>query len=1103
MFVVEGLDRTLARYDAEEDRQSLGNASDSFAVNNVAALRGVDQQNKTASISRRIKRLSSTPLEGIFERQGGEDISIDQSASHQPKPVVVGAQKVYASPQEARIKQNGGLNGSYSHHISHVDVRDREPENHYSDVSSNIANVHLSSVPDHDKIYHNEHSSDGIYSAPYKHHQQGGLSVKISENNSAGGVPPRPTRPPPQTPPISGGRNVTIPPLPSHAPPATPHSTELGQVVPIQTHQHQYANVSEDIQRQRSGTDSDSSFESSFRPGNKAYVAKEPLGTPGQNASHSRHSSGTSSLSSSTSNHGEYQLSNASSSSGPVITKSSHVVSADVHLSSPARAYEPEPDYDRQETTQKLPRGDIPSLRSLRDVKTAGSAGRTGDVSKNNGSTEKTSTEINQTKSASGTAAVIHAQTASGSAEKVKSQQQVTSQKTKAPAPPPPTNQPRSSSTTTTAATPSTQTTPTVKQEENVMSAFGNAIKMAALAREKRALEAESGKTKAPAPPPPTSSSSAIPPPPPGAPPPPPQIVPATSTAAHGSPGLEKKPVPAHVQKQLEETRKREESHAALLAAVAKRRNIVESVDRENLADSIESRIQRSKKLQTVVYKSDQSKPEVKVTTPPAAPVLAKPPEFMKTEEKKEDDCKTPENPSNHINNNNIAKTSSEEQSTLEHAQLSETKSNTDFLAAAEKARQQYLQKKQQATLERKTPTKSANVSSPAESPRNAVDTSANGKSPAKPGSGETKSQTTLSDLAHIIAEKALERQRSAGGVFENHNNNNAASAETSSNSSLTLSSDGSVNAVELQGATTDFSHTDTPLSSRPASFCGANNDDDALLLPVSARKRIFEAKQTGSSNKPMAKDYRTNNGLVKAVSKTNLAHKGADSAGGDNGKIIHNGIAYSDDSKLVNGSSAGRENTNMEFIPPPPLFDSSTAAADDSVSSMSSVSTLSSADHYDSPPQSFSFDIVPPPPPPGFDDSPRTSTTDLTSSTEFIPPPMEFDSPAPVSPLSGSLKNISKSNQSHSISYPAIKSPLASSQKSYQEKDIDKWNTADVASWLDSLQLSEHKGTFVKSNVTGQVLRHMDRNKLISLGVTQVGHRMAIERAIKKAMIQ
>lgn len=51
--------------------------------------------------------------------------------------------------------------------------------------------------------------------------------------------------------------------------------------------------------------------------------------------------------------------------------------------------------------------------------------------------------------------------------------------------------------------------------------------------------------------------------------------------------------------------RKRDEAHAALLAAVQRRRHLLDSVDGELIADSIENRVQRAKMLQTV-YRADQ-----------------------------------------------------------------------------------------------------------------------------------------------------------------------------------------------------------------------------------------------------------------------------------------------------------------------------------------------------------------------------------------------------------------------------------------------------------------------------------------------------------------
>jgi SH3/ankyrin repeat-containing protein len=218
----------------------------------------------------------------------------------------------------------------------------------------------------------------------------------------------------------------------------------------------------------------------------------------------------------------------------------------------------------------------------------------------------------------------------------------------------------------------------------------------------------------------------------------------------------------------------------------------------------------------------------------------------------------------------------------------------------------------------------------------------------------------------------------------------------------------------------------------------------------------------------------------------------------------------------VIGQDSVENGTKTIDFIPPPPLFDAamqfegvvSRTTADDSVSMVSSVSTLSTLssaeDSVDSPIHSASYNLVPPPPP-EFDDSPATSHNNLNNDMEFIPPPMEFDtpinSPEPVSPLSGTLKNVQKSNQSNSISYPAAKTPPPGGD--YLNKPIETWTMKDVGAWLVSLQLAEHQDRFVENNMNGELLTRLDRNKLISLGVSQVGHRMALERAIKKAMMR
>ena len=1132
--IADRLDRTLAQYDNEADRQSLGTASDSYVMNSMAAARGIDPNNKTASISRRTKRLSSTPLDGIYERQGSRDMNLDQSASNQQRPVVSGMEKIYASPQEARVQENG-----HQQHLTRVHLQDKDDHStrQYAEISPNVTNVRLSTTAAHDKVYQghqqdkvyqgHHQTADGIYAVPFKH-QPDGLSVKITDNDSdITAIPPHPHMAPPEPPPHNRSRN--IPPPPVHAPPSSPHSRELSQVVPIQTQQNQYANVSGEIERQRSGTDSDSSsYESSFRPGTNARMSIDPTTTQTHANNHSRNSSGTSSMSSATS-HSDHISGNGAPSSRS--SKSSLTVAADVHHSPQVnqKFYEPEPDYEKSESPRKLPPGDIASLRSVREAWSSTSTSVTNTTSGSDKIPTTPATNSTHVAASSRTAEVLKSSTHDTAVRHT-----TTTTHSQAPqaSRSPPTTSTTAATKSPTPPPPPTSQTPTSPRhtDDNVMSAFGNAIKLAALARDKRQQD-EISKPKAP--PPPPAVSAAAPPAPlvamaaPGIPPPPPP--PSLTPSSDSSPVVVKRSLPPHIQKQLDETKKREESHNALMAAVAKRRNVVETIDMGNIADTIETRIQRGKKLQTIVYKSDQSKPEVKTTVLPAAPLLQLDQARPDTEEKKpEEKTKKTTNHhlDDHVNNNMVSK---ENGASPGHVTATQKASNMDFLAAAEKARQDYLQKKQQATLERKTGGKSSSGGTH-DSSGGTQDAATTVTSPKPPVNPEPKTQAPLGNLAHIIAQRAIQRQKSSEGVLENHNNNNASSGEPT-NRSTTRTADWSSNSLEIHGATTDYSQTETPRSSRTPSFSHMNGNSP---MSVSARKKMFEADRARAADNvpplviPPPQDF--NPTKTHAPSKTNNVYGGHAKThdGAINSKSsrhhqgntgVHNGIGNHSNGPahmVMVDSVRCVENgvVDVDFIPPPPLFDTEHAfdsvvyrtVAEDSVSmvsSLSTLSTLSSAeDSVDSPIHSASYSLVPPPPP-GFDDSPSTS---LSASMEFIPPPFEFDtpvnSPEPMSPLSGTLKNIVKSGQSHSISYPAMRAAPPGGA-GHQDKPIEAWTQSDVSSWLESLQLHEHQGHFAQGNITGQMLIQLDRHRLISLGVNQVGHRMAIERAIKKAVMK
>ncbi|XP_076845255.1 SH3 and multiple ankyrin repeat domains protein 2-like [Brachyhypopomus gauderio] len=73
-----------------------------------------------------------------------------------------------------------------------------------------------------------------------------------------------------------------------------------------------------------------------------------------------------------------------------------------------------------------------------------------------------------------------------------------------------------------------------------------------------------------------------------------------------------------------------------------------------------------------------------------------------------------------------------------------------------------------------------------------------------------------------------------------------------------------------------------------------------------------------------------------------------------------------------------------------------------------------------------------------------------------------------------------------------------AASHKPFASKSVPLWTKHDVADWLESLHLSEHKAAFMDNEIEGSHLPSLQKDDLIDLGVTRVGHRMNIERALK-----
>uniref|UniRef100_A0AAV2KU70 SH3 and multiple ankyrin repeat domains protein 3 n=1 Tax=Knipowitschia caucasica TaxID=637954 RepID=A0AAV2KU70_KNICA len=82
----------------------------------------------------------------------------------------------------------------------------------------------------------------------------------------------------------------------------------------------------------------------------------------------------------------------------------------------------------------------------------------------------------------------------------------------------------------------------------------------------------------------------------------------------------------------------------------------------------------------------------------------------------------------------------------------------------------------------------------------------------------------------------------------------------------------------------------------------------------------------------------------------------------------------------------------------------------------------------------------------------------------------------------------------------PRMGSPLLS-LRPFHQKPLHLWNKYDVGDWLESIHLGEHRAGFQEHEIEGSHLPALTKDEFAELGVTRVGHRMNIERALKQLL--
>ncbi|XP_076349043.1 uncharacterized protein LOC143246344 isoform X2 [Tachypleus tridentatus] len=135
------------------------------------------------------------------------------------------------------------------------------------------------------------------------------------------------------------------------------------------------------------------------------------------------------------------------------------------------------------------------------------------------------------------------------------------------------------------------------------------------------------------------------------------------------------------------------------------------------------------------------------------------------------------------------------------------------------------------------------------------------------------------------------------------------------------------------------------------------------------------------------------------------------------------------------------------------------------------------------------------------YKDSPSTLQMQLKGPQLVHPSVRQLGTPVlpyHISPSSVPLNLVSSSPERSSIGETVI---MKSIQKEFRQKPLPQWSCKDVSDWLESLFLSEYKAQFTEAGITGLNLMNINNKDLVGLGVKQVGHRLNIERSIKRYM--
>uniref|UniRef100_A0AAV2LIK4 SAM domain-containing protein n=1 Tax=Knipowitschia caucasica TaxID=637954 RepID=A0AAV2LIK4_KNICA len=149
--------------------------------------------------------------------------------------------------------------------------------------------------------------------------------------------------------------------------------------------------------------------------------------------------------------------------------------------------------------------------------------------------------------------------------------------------------------------------------------------------------------------------------------------------------------------------------------------------------------------------------------------------------------------------------------------------------------------------------------------------------------------------------------------------------------------------------------------------------------------------------------------------------------------------------------------------------------------------------------PFDFPGPLTPPSPGLPLGDPYQTSTPPLYSPSGMQSPnPLLVSrSLSPTHFLSGASSPLHLPPSPSCLNFPHLTPPPPA--KPFAVKPLPYWTKYDVADWLIYLNLGEHRDRFIDNEIDGSHLPSLTKDDFLDLGVTRVGHRMNIERALKK----